>query len=608
MEAAPLTLAHAHARSAVKELHKSNATAASEEHELAAGEFAHAAKGSNDAEALRTLQLLEQHHQKLAQILKFRSSVPTASAGPSEKVDTTSDAATSVPSPQPGSPIPAQSPSSLKTAIQQQQPPSLPTPSRAPTRDLSSSIASNLATARGIPANQQRRAQPVSPTLTAQHAGGKVSGPAKARTRATNSSNAEKAGAQSPPKLMTNTSLKDSPTAQSPTREVEKQKANTASKKIPASNDEPFQRFYSTFEGFLSRLSAPLAFAGLPLTSEESAPPAPPQELVQRQRPSQVQTAAKPDKQERASADPDVTKLFSRAALRAIREENGASTSGPFGGAESFYVVPTTGGTISYAGILSRAEQDSARNSALGLGSTSEAGDDQMDEFVDARESPQPSSPNLHRRLGSASSSRLAATGTASGIGLGVTSRRANKTMEELQLENSALKQLSDTLSRRLHMWEANAQSSSLALQQSLRAMHPNMLPQMQQSKPASLTTGTGAGVATVGATAASTAPGSDADRLREIEEQLRLTRRELEKTAHENEKLRTVVSRYRERWSKLKEGARVRREGGGTTSGAGGGSGGTTPVAGGPGTVPPGEVTAGGAAGVADKLEDVPM
>jgi hypothetical protein len=41
--------------------------------------------------------------------------------------------------------------------------------------------------------------------------------------------------------------------------------------------------------------------------------------------------------------------------------------------------------------------------------------------------------------------------------------------MEELQLENQALRALSDQLSRD-STWEVNAQSSSMALQQSLRA------------------------------------------------------------------------------------------------------------------------------------------
>jgi hypothetical protein len=41
---------HSHARKALHETHKSNAIAASEEHDLAAGEFANAAKNTRDAE------------------------------------------------------------------------------------------------------------------------------------------------------------------------------------------------------------------------------------------------------------------------------------------------------------------------------------------------------------------------------------------------------------------------------------------------------------------------------------------------------------------------------------------------------------------------------
>ncbi len=50
MEAAPLTRAHTHARNAVRDYQKSNSVAASEEHELAAGEFSTAAKGTEDTE------------------------------------------------------------------------------------------------------------------------------------------------------------------------------------------------------------------------------------------------------------------------------------------------------------------------------------------------------------------------------------------------------------------------------------------------------------------------------------------------------------------------------------------------------------------------------
>ncbi len=236
----------------------------------------------------------------------------------------------------------------------------------------------------------------------------------------------------------------------------------------PKAVDEPFQRFYSTFESLLSKLSAPLAFAGLPLGSEATPTPQP-----------QNDRAEGPE----SAVEPNVANIFSKAALRAIREESGGYGYG-FGGAESFYVVPTTGGTISYAGIISRAERARLEN------------DSNVEEFVDARETP--GSPNTSR---------------------------GSKTMEELQLENQALRALSDQLSKRLHMWEVNAQSSSMALQQSLRAL------------------------------------GGD-ERVKELEEQIRVGRKEMEKMARENEKLREVVARYRDKWEKLKQGARDRRDG----------------------------------------------
>ena len=51
MEPAPLTQAHAHARAAFShQAQLSDISTASEEHALAAGEFAQAAKGTGDAE------------------------------------------------------------------------------------------------------------------------------------------------------------------------------------------------------------------------------------------------------------------------------------------------------------------------------------------------------------------------------------------------------------------------------------------------------------------------------------------------------------------------------------------------------------------------------
>lgn len=279
-------------------------------------------------------------------------------------------------------------------------------------------------------------------------------------------------------------------------------------------NDEPFQRFYTTFENLFSKLSAPLAFAGLPLNVDETHP-------IPASKSSPILKAAKPE--ERATADPDFTKIYSKAALRAVREEHGGpGSTGPFGAAESFYVVPTTGGTISYADILARAQQEAHRQSNTNTNDTSATANEEHldDEFVDARETPQPASPLLNRRP-----------------------KPGTKTMEELTLENEALRALADHLSRRLLEFEMGAQTSSLALQRSIRAM---------QSPAASQAGGT-----------------REKDKEREsdtkvvqLEERLRAMEREMERMGRENDKLKGVVGRYRERWEKLKEGARVRRDG----------------------------------------------
>lgn len=141
-----------------------------------------------------------------------------------------------------------------------------------------------------------------------------------------------------------------------------------------------------------------------------------------------------------------------------------------------------------------------------------------LDEFVDARETPGPPSPMLTR-----GGKKVAGAN--------------NKSMEELQLENEGLRALLDNVSRRLFEFEMGAQTSSIALHQSIKAS-------MKQSPAASL------------------AGGADVERL---EEQNKEVRKELERMSKENEKLKGVVGRYRERWEKLKEGARVRREGTGT-------------------------------------------
>jgi hypothetical protein len=192
---------------------------------------------------------------------------------------------------------------------------------------------------------------------------------------------------------------------------------------------------------------------------------------------------------------------------------------------------------MSYAGILTRAEKQARRNSI-------EDGDD---DFVDARETP--SSPEMRH---SASSSRIWAGRRSAPDKL--TGPQTQKTMEEMQVENETLRGLTDSLATRLHMWEVSAQSSSMALQQSIRMMHRQSGGTTDYLQP---TTATASPVATL------TAPPAAADtdaRIKELEEQVRRSEQKLQTASHENDKLKNVLGRYRDRWEKLKEGAKTRR------------------------------------------------
>jgi len=406
-------------------------------------------------QALRILTLLEEHHRRLAKIIRS-SAVPALPNAPSDESEKSEGAA-----PDPSAPVPKGDKSTEKTKS------ASPARIRRPHRDLSSSIANNLATARGKP-SAQRRTLPSLPQVTAQHAEGRS-------FPRTNEANATIEGSRNTPS-------------------AKEKKSETQPK------DESFNRFFSTFEGLFSKLSAPLAFAGLPLTAQEQ------QEAEK--------TAQKSDKNRvPASDEPSLDKIYSKAALRVLREDGGAG----FGVQDSFYWVQPTGGTATYANIITGRGGHDAH--------VPETIEEDAEEFVDARETPGPPSPRSIR-----SSLREKARKDIKSAG--------GKTMEELELENTALRQILDTQSRRLQMWEASAQAQSLAFSQSLRSAR--------------------------GPAAAETAD-EDA-RVRELEELLRTERAERDRLEHrnekmerENEKLLGVIGRYREKWEVLKEGARRR-------------------------------------------------
>ncbi|KAI5299797.1 hypothetical protein KEM55_001689 [Ascosphaera atra] len=206
---------------------------------------------------------------------------------------------------------------------------------------------------------------------------------------------------------------------------------------------------------------------------------------------------------------------------------------------ESFYVVPKSVGTASQR---HRQQQ--------------QAEDD--DGFVDALADPE-TSPTYQQSKGK--------------------NKLPRKTREELELENETLKSLSDDLAKRLHMWEINSQSSTMALHQSFRAMKqsqafytdpssppplPTQYRQAKSSQPSQAQDHKGKSPAPEQQPSSSEgdthhAPDSLDARIKELEELLARERRELEQTKRENARLHKSMMRYKEQWDNLVNQARLR-------------------------------------------------
>jgi hypothetical protein len=279
-----------------------------------------------------------------------------------------------------------------------------------------------------------------------------------------------------------------------------------------ASSDDGFSRFYSAFGSIINKISAPLAFAGLPLISEEQPEeqnaPLPPLEMPPQKRIRVRQSAS-------TSTEPDLQKLYSKAALRAVARE-GQSTN------ESFYVVPTSGHTASYASILSFADKEKRRMEAsahVPMGNLPEDPDE--DDFVDARESQMPHSPALKRRAGKSSTDNM---------------------VEELYLENKSLKDMIDLLSKRLHAFESMSQNTGMRLAESMRLMRPGS-PLTSVSK-------------------LGTSEEAQVKEIRELKQQNQALLRQNEELDRSYTKARANLVRYREKWDQLKAGAKARRAG----------------------------------------------
>ncbi len=417
---------------------------------------------------------------------------------------------------------------------------SIQLPRRMPPRELSSSIASNLASARGIRSGANAR-RALSPDVTLAQAPGAM-GPPPARRRSRQGSGGE-VGKPSwlPPS-----------TSELAGGELDKMEGSGSPNTqgiLAQASEQGFQRFYKTFESLVNKVSPSLAFTGLPLISEESSSSSPPGEGLSNSNKKQTRALA-----DSTSRQPDLSKYISKAALRASITQAAAAVN------DSFYVVPTSGQTVSYANILSH-ETKVRRRAAVqqhlenpDFFPDPEGAPDREDEdgFVDARETLK------SREQSFGSNPSPSRSRTLRGQNANVDDAR----VEELSVENQALKEMIDKLSKRLYAFESASQNSTRYLHESIRASQMLMPP---PNKPTSSP-----------ATPSFSRQGSlDKDaqdqvkalqaKVNALEDLVEKEEKKRHKLVDENEKMKTLLGKYRERWERLKEGAKIRRNDGGS-------------------------------------------
>lgn len=482
MEGTPLGLAYTHVRNAAQETQRSNSVAASEEHDLAAAEFAVVAESTDDPEAKRILILLEQHHKQLGHILKTTY--------------TKTDA------------VKEQSPAHLSPLVQDKRsastkPGKLSHVNSAQHRDYSGSIIEVLASARGIPPGQKRTPKPVDPLITDSHADGSFAQDAGAKK---NWSRRE----SQVPRLVSRPSW-------APPLSIEQERVHQKAQAAAdaAAQDAPFQQFYNTFGGLINKLSAPLAFAALPLS-----PVAAVAASGQSRQKSAPRKLSIPNLKTSPTSSVDYTANISRAAIDATSFKQPVDNRG-FRPHESFMMIPP-----SYANVAALTHSAHHRKTSV----TSN------DDFVDAKSQIFDPAAKIVRA--------------------GDTSTYDGKTIEELALENRTFRKSLQEISKRLQAFEMSAQATSHILAQSVRNLaSPALTPSNSRGGHVQL------GTVDSNKLTDQLKEKMMKQRIVELEDVLKKYDRKLAKRDEENAKLKDVVGKYRDKWEGLKAGAKARRD-----------------------------------------------
>lgn len=535
---------------------------ASAEHAQAATLFGKAASTTSDVEAGRTLHLMCSHHQKLADALleaaniKANPKAAANSAGSATPLRTDSPEASNQRRGTPEDLISTQAFPPLTPPQTSQQHPYQPGAGLSTRigKSTSSLLATNLASKRGILPAGQTLSPILSPTSTP--------GATSRRVPGEDFFTSNSVQPTSNPLLML-------PPDRYTTKDAQGRSGNVSEIQAQAS-DLPFNKFYTSLETFVSKigspLAAPLGFAGMDLTLDNkdatTAAAAADGELVEG-----PTVSAQPDK-DGYGYGYNVTDLVQNLVPKAWwsgqdeRQAKGVSTKGRglfgargawqhSGANESFYVVP----------------EDRPQKTGLGanLPVSYAAVAGKLPSTLSEEPNPSPLRPKKtehtpRRNRVAGPGDQAPETIPEEGDGSDVTVELdTSKTMEELVLENQQLRQLSDTLSRRLHKWEVNGRDSRAMLDRSLMLYRSNT----NNKSSSDLNSSNGESEIQLKREVAlwrSKVVEQQAE-MEMMKSEIDTLKAEVEKQRREAEKATKKANSYKEQWDRLKMNARRRQE-----------------------------------------------
>ncbi|KAJ3172346.1 hypothetical protein HDU87_007942 [Geranomyces variabilis] len=307
--------------------------------------------------------------------------------------------------------------------------------------------------------------------------------------------------------------------------------------------EDPFNKFWEAVENLVDKITGPVAFATAPIGNSPQVPEPPPRH-------------ASGEPAERSHANLNASLRSTQMLNSYLVVNSNASYSGNAHAGPSYSAMGSTGNTygrpVFYNGGVVVSEND-------GPGVV---GSIESNYFGHAPGGPLQK--DFEGGGGRRTGARNSFSGFDSSAGAGMSQQRlplpTSKTNEELILENHQLKQTLNALTHRMALLERTTEENNL-LRSSIIQFRQDVKKQVSRGR-------RGMGVSMISGRDGGREGGRE--RERELEAKVAKLEQELLAVRDEGQRMTTAMNKYKERWDRLKESAKRKKEAASTVGGTG--------------------------------------